>query len=80
MAELQDPEVMKGRFANPIIKEIRQTIMAIDKVLTEAIKAYYGTHKKSKNKDPLDTTSKGYYEMLLSDGVASVEANVGPSQ
>ncbi len=83
MEEISNPRIMSGRFINPVIKEIRQTVLAIDKVLTEAVKAYYGIYKKKDltiDSDPLGTTNKGYYEMLLTDGSPSVETNVGPSQ
>lgn len=75
IAEISDPAIMKGRFVNPILKEIRQTILAIDKVLTETMKSYYGLNRTKNSKDPLDATSKGYYEMLLTDGAGSVETS-----
>ena len=73
MAELANPAVYAGKSINPILKEIRQTIIAIDRVLSETLKDYRVT------KPEKSITSKSYYDMLLSDGVSSVETRVGVS-
>lgn len=83
MAENNNPEVYFGNKVNPLFKEIRQTILALDKVLSETIKLYHNgpitgskpTHVKG---DPLNMGGKSYYEMLMVDGTASVEERTGP--
>ena len=78
MVESANTHVYQGKGVNPILKEIRQTILAIDKVLAEALKSYYDvSNLKSINAPIEDVTSKGYYEMLLSEGSTSVEERVG---
>lgn len=79
MAEIANSAPIIGKSMNPIYEEIRKTIIAIDKVLTGAIKAQNMTVKEAKaGKGALiDTTSKGYYEMLLVDGTSSIEERVG---
>lgn len=79
MAEIANPSPMVGKNMNPIFDEIRKTIMAIDKVLTGAIRAQKQslTAANADKNTLMDSTSKGYYEMLLLDGTASVEERVG---
>lgn len=62
---------------NPILKEIRQTVLAIDKILVEALRNYHDIKRKDKSDDPLGMTGKGYYDMLLIDGSRSVQERVG---
>ena len=62
---------------NPLLKEIRQTVLAIDKILVEALRAYHDIKKATKSDDPLGIAGKGYYEMLLIDGQGSVQERVG---
>ena len=62
---------------NPILKEIRQTVLAIDKILVEALRSYNDLKKGKKSDNPLGMTGKGYYEMLLIDGQSSVQDRVG---
>ena len=78
MAELADPSVQVGSRLNPIMREVRSTILAIDKVLTETMKAYRENKKISKD-DINIATSQNYYEMLLTEPEASVEAHNGVS-
>jgi len=74
MLEFSNKNLMIGRSINPVLKEIRQTIMAIDKVLAETIKTYQSA-KPANLRNTLETES--YYDMLLSHGVGSVEEPAG---
>jgi hypothetical protein len=82
IAELSVTHVFSGKQVNPIFRELRSCIKAINEVLTESIKAYKEDTKetvKSLNGGGLEVLQgKGYYEMLCYDGQTSVENRVGP--
>ncbi len=81
MAEHGQKSVFFGGKINPVLKEVRQTIVAINNILIAAVK----NHKDDMEalKDTIDNSigpmmGKGYYEMVCSDGMTSVEERVGP--
>jgi hypothetical protein len=80
ISELKHNSVYHGTKVNPLFRELRQCILAINSILTEAVKAY----KVDVPDAPAETgglellRGKGYYEMLCYDGQASVENRVGP--
>ena len=84
MAERKNGAALFGTKANPLMKEIRQVILAIDKVITETVRLQHeGPIRHTANKKPdrpgsaLDMGSKSYYEMLMIEGTGSVEKRVG---
>lgn len=82
MTEMAHPDIVTTNKygvtgVNPLLKEIRQTILAIDKILVEALRAYHDIKKGKKSDDPLGLTGNGYYEMLLIDGNSSVQERIG---
>lgn len=86
MAQSANSDALFGTKANPLMKEIRQVILAIDKVITETVRLYHdGPSKQSAaliarnaaGKDPLNMGGKSYYDMLIIDGNATVEERTG---
>jgi len=81
MGETQHRKLFHGKGINPIFREMRQCISAINNVLTETMRAY----KEETADKPLKSAmsellgGNGYYEMLCYDGQGSVEARVGPN-
>jgi hypothetical protein len=81
IAELNVDQVFSGKQINPIFRELRSCIKAINDVLTEAVKAYKadtGTDASLERGGLGLLEGKGYYEMLIYDGKNSVEKRVGP--
>lgn len=82
IAEIAAPEALFGTKANPLLKEVRQVILAIDKILNETIRLYHqgpaneGTWK-NKGGNPLNMADRGYYEMLLVDNQGDVSERKG---
>ena len=83
MAEHANPDALFGTKANPLMKEIRQVILAIDKVMQETVRLYHqgpvnnGSGKSNRQGNPLAMADRGYYAMLIEDGQASVEERKG---
>lgn len=80
IGELKNKSVYHGKTINPIFRELRQCILAINTVLVDAVKAYKadGNEVPPKSGGLEMLKGKGYYEMLCYDGQASVEKRVGP--
>ena len=83
LSELANPDPLFGTKANPLMKEIRQVILAIDKVMQETVRLYHqgpvnnGSGKSNRQGNPLGMADRGYYEMLVIDDQASVEERKG---
>lgn len=80
MGEARHRNIYNGGKMNPIFRDIRQCILAIDKVLSETVKSY---KEETKTKLPAGSMGllqgNGYYEMLCHDGQGSLEDRVGPN-
>lgn len=79
IADLGRRSVYAGAKANPVLREVRQTIQVINTVLTETLKEASKEKPKPVLKDvKKGLMNKGYYDLLLQDGVKSVDTRVGP--
>lgn len=77
MAYTTHNKILMGKGVNPLLREVRQIIESVTKVLS----TMEVTGKKTKVADLESANGKnGYYEMLFNDGVASVEHSTGFSE
>jgi len=79
MAEHGTNSVYFGGKMNPVYKEIRSTMAAINIVLKDTQDIYNPDSNKPGPKQLRNAIGGNYYEMLLGDGVTSVEERIGVS-